>query len=228
VINIFQSLDEAQERIQSGKQNIKGTLRLSAPLSFGIKSLTPILSGFMKRHPELKIHLQLEDHRTDFVAEGIDVGIRVGRLEDSSFVAIPITTIPTIFCASPNYLSQHGSPKTPQELTQHNCLRYSLISPKIGWAYQQDGLEKSVEVTGTLSSNNGNALKEAAIDGIGIIQSPNFIVSEALQCGQLVEILSPYRPEPLGLYAMKLSRKFTPAKVNVFVDYLKEYFSSTI
>ena len=225
MVNIFQSLDEAQERIQSRSQNLKGNLRISAPLSFGITSLTPILTGFMKLHPELKIHLQLEDHRTDFVAEGIDVGIRVGRLEDSSLVALPITTISAVFCAAPSYLNQYGEPKVPEDLLNHNCLRYSLINPKLGWVGQENGVERSVDVSGTLTSNNGNALKEAAIEGIGILQSPMFIIGDAIEKGQLVEVLSAYKSAPLGLYAIKLSRKFTSAKVNAFIDYLKAYYA---
>lgn len=225
VVNIFQSLDEAQERIQSRSQNLKGNLRISAPLSFGITSLNPILTGFMKLHPELKIHLQLEDQRTDFVAEGIDVGIRVGRLEDSSLIAIPITKVSAKVYASPGYLAKYGLPITPEDLLTHNCLRYSLINPKYGWIFQEHGVERNVEVNGTLTCNNGNALKEAAVEGIGIVQSPTFIVGDAEEKGQLVEILSEYKAESFGLYAIKLSRKFTSAKVNAFVDYVKAYYA---
>ena len=225
VVNIFQSLDEAQERIQSRSQNLKGNLRISAPLSFGITSLNPILTGFMKLHPELKIHLQLEDHRTDFVAEGIDVGIRVGRLEDSSLIAIPITKVSAKVYASPDYLAKHGLPITPEDLLTHNCLRYSLINPKYGWIFQENGVERNVEVSGTLTCNNGNALKEAAVEGVGIVLSPTFIIGDAEEKGQLVEILSEYKAESFGLYAIKLSRKFTSAKVNAFVDYVKAYYA---
>ena len=225
VVNIFQSLDEAQERIQTSSENIKGNLRISAPLSFGITSLTPILSGFMKLHPELKIHLQLEDHRTDFVAEGIDVGIRIGGLEDSTLVALPITTVPVIFCAAPSYLAEHDEPKIPEDLVKHNCLRYSLISPKLGWVAQENGEERSIDVNGTLTSNNGNALKDAAVAGLGILKSPAFIVNDAIKKGQLVEILADYKSAPHGLYAIKLSRKFTSAKVTAFIDYLKAYYA---
>jgi DNA-binding transcriptional LysR family regulator len=225
VVNIFQSLDEAQERIQSRSQNLKGNLRISAPLSFGITSLNPIITGFMKLHPELKIHLQLEDHRTDFVAEGIDVGIRVGRLEDSSLVAIPITKVSGNVYAAPDYIAQHGQPTVPEDLIHHNCLRYSLISPKLGWNFQENGIERNIEVNGTLSCNNGNALKEAAVAGIGIILSPTFIVGDAVEKGQLIELLTDYKADPFGLYAIKLSRKFTSVKVNAFIDYVKAYFA---
>ncbi len=227
VVNIFQSLDEAQERIQTGSQHLKGSLRISAPLSFGITSLTPILTGFMKLHPELKLHLQLEDHRTNFVADGIDVGIRIGRLEDSTLVALPITKVSAIFCAAPSYLKQHGKPNTPEELIKHNCLRYSLVSPKYVWLNPHDGVQHSIDINGTLTCNNGNALKEAAIEGVGVLQLPMFIVDDAIEKGQLVEILSEYKPEPFGLYAVKLSRKFTSAKVNAFIAYLKAYYGDS-
>ena len=226
VVNIFQSLDEAQERIQSRSQSLKGNLRISAPLSFGITSLNPILTSFMKQHPELNIHLQLEDHRTDFVAEGIDVGIRVGRLEDSTLVALPITTVPVIICAAPSYLKEQGVPQVPEDLTKHNCLRYSLIDAKHGWIVQENDVERSIDIKGTLTSNNGNALKDAAVAGIGILMSPSFIVSEAIAQGTLVEILPEYTPSQLGLYAIKLSRKFTSAKVNAFIDHLKAYYAT--
>jgi len=224
VVNIFQSLDEAQERIQTGSQHLKGSLRISAPLSFGITSLTPILTGFMKLHPELNVHLQLEDHRTNFVADGIDVGIRIGRLEDSTLVALPITKVSAIFCAAPSYLVQHGEPKSPEELINHNCLRYSLVSPKYVWQSTHDDVQHSIDIDGTLTCNNGNALKDAAIEGLGVLQSPMFIVNDAIEKGQLVEILTDYKPEPFGLYAVKLSRKFTSAKVNAFIAYLKAYY----
>lgn len=226
MVNIFSSLDEAQERLQTGNQHIRGSLRVSAPLSLGITSFSPIMTGFMKQHPELNVHLQLADYRTDFVAEGIDVGIRVGRLEDSSLVAIPITTEPAVFCASPDYIAEHGEPENPLALTKHNCLMYSLVDPKMGWVYQENGEEHTIAVNGTLTSNNGNALKDAAVAGIGITLSPKFIVEEALARGELVEVLKAYRPNSLGLYAIKLSRKHTPAKVTAFIEYLQAHYQA--
>ncbi|WP_085296738.1 LysR family transcriptional regulator [Cognaticolwellia mytili] len=225
VVNVFQSLDEAQERIQSRSQNLKGNLRISAPLSFGVTSLNLILTGFMKLHPELKIHLQLEDHRTDFVAEGIDVGIRIGRLENSTLVALPITNISAVFCAAPSYLKEYGEPKVPEDLLNHNCLRYSLTDPKLGWIVEENGVERSIDVSGTLTCNNGNALKEAAIEGLGVLYSPDFIIGDAIKNGQLIEVLSGYKSDGIGLYAIKLSRKFTSAKVIAFIDYLKAYYA---
>jgi len=225
IIIIFDSLTEAEERIQQGREVIKGTLRMAAPLSFGIICLSKVLSSFMKRHSELKIQLQLDDRRTDLVAENIDIAIRIGVLKDSTLVATPIAQIPLAFCASPEYLAKYGEPKTPEELNNHNCLHYSLINSNEGWPYTKDGITHNIEVDGTFSANNGDVLTNAAIDGIGIALIPSFIAADGLANGRLITVLSDFAPKPLGLYAIKLSRKYTPTKVKVMIEYLREVFA---
>jgi DNA-binding transcriptional LysR family regulator len=116
--NVLNSLNEAENRIQQGREVIKGTIRLAAPLSFGIHSLSPVLPAFMQRHPELKVQLQLDDRRTDLISENIDLALRIGHLKDSSLVATKIATIPRYFCASPNYLTTHGEPTKPEQATR--------------------------------------------------------------------------------------------------------------
>ena len=119
VVNIIESLEEAEEKIQTGRETIKGNLRIAAPLSFGIGRIAPILPDFMKQHAELKVNLQLEDRFTDLVAEGIDVAIRIGSLKDSTLVATRLASIPMIFCASAEYLASHGEPEIPEDLSAH-------------------------------------------------------------------------------------------------------------
>ncbi len=222
VQNIFCTLEEAEERVREGRETIKGHLRVAAPSSFGVHCLSPIIPGFMKRYPELKAQFHLEDKQTDLVAEGIDVAIRIGFLKDSTLIATRIGTAPKVFCASPEYLKQHGEPKKPAELAAHSCLHYSLLSKKEEWHFDAE----KIEISGPLSTNNGEVLKEAAIQGMGIAMLPTFIVHDALRDGRLKPILAPYSPEPFGLYAVRLSRHFTPAKVSVFIDYLKQHFAS--
>ena len=223
VVNIIASLEEAEEKIQSGRETIKGNLRIAAPLSFGIGRIAPILPLFMKRYPELKVHLQLEDRFTDLVAEGIDVAIRIGALKDSSLVATRLGSIPRVFCASPAYLSSHGEPKQPKDLSSHNCLLYSLLSTREDWGFAK-GIEASgVGVDGSLSTNNGDVLKEAAIQGLGIVLMPTFIVEDALADGRLKPILQDYCPIPFSLYAVRPSRHFTPARVRILIEFLREH-----
>jgi DNA-binding transcriptional LysR family regulator len=224
VVNIIESLEQAEEKIQTGRETIKGNLRIAAPLSFGVGRIAPILPDFMKRHPELKVHLQLEDHFTDLVAQGIDVAIRIGSLKDSTLVATRLASIPLIFCASPGYLAKHGEPEEPEDLSAHACLHYSLLSTRENWTFSTGDVAPDVEIAGPLSTNNGDVLKEAAIQGLGITTIPTFIVEDALEDGRLKAILTGYSPEPFGLYAVRPSRHFTPARVRALIDYLRGQF----
>ncbi len=118
VINILHALEEAEEKLQHGREMVSGNLRIAAPLSFGVQCVAPVLPDFMQRYPKLKVQLQLEDRFIDLVAEGVDVALRIGRLKDSTLVATPITSIPKIFCASVDYLRQYGEPKKPEDLVR--------------------------------------------------------------------------------------------------------------
>jgi len=222
VQDIFCALEEAEEKVRQEHQTIRGNLRVAAPTSFGVHCIAPVIAQFMKRYPHLKAHFHLEDKQTDLVAHGIDVAIRVGFLKDSSLVATRIGTAPNVFCASPQYLKQYGEPEKPADLANHNCLHYSLISKKHEWRF--DG--ETIEIDGPLSTNNGEVLKEAAIEGMGITMLPTFIVKNALRDKSLRSILPSYSPEAFGIYAIRLSRRFTPAKVRLFIDYLKEQFDT--
>jgi DNA-binding transcriptional LysR family regulator len=225
---IFCSLDEAEDRLRQGYETIKGNLRIAAPLSFGTMCLAPVLPGFMKRYPELKIQLQLDDRVTDIISEGIDIAIRIGAPKDSSLVATGIASVPRVFCASPGYLEQYGEPKNPSELTAHNCLHYNHISMKEEWSYLKDGKMHKFDVTGTLSTNNGEVLRDSAIGDIGLTLLPTFIVADALRAGTLKPILTQYCPKPFGLYAVRPSRQFTPTRIKLLIEYLKEVFEDDV
>lgn len=228
-VNIFELLEAAEEKLQTGHQTIRGNLRIAAPLSFGIGRLAPVLPAFMQCYPDLRVHLQLEDRLTDLVAEGVDVAVRISdSLKDSTLVATRLASIPMVFCASPDYLQQHGEPNKPAELSQHACLHYSLISAKENWRFAMDDTIRDLGIHGPLSTNNGDVLREAAIQGLGIILSPAFIVEDALQDGRLKAILSKYRPKPYGLYAVRPSRRFTPVKVTTLIEFLKDQFDDGV
>ena len=221
ITSILDSLEEAEEKIQTGRETIRGNLRIAAPLSFGIARIAPILPSFMKRHPELNVHLQLEDRFTDLVSEGVDVAVRIGSLKDSTLVATRLAAIPRVFCAAPDYLAQHGEPLKPEDLSRHNCLNYSLLSTRDNWSFAMGDETRDIEITGTLSTNNGDVLKEATLQGVGITMIPTFFVEDELRDGRLKAVLSDYNPDPFGLYAVRPSRHFTPARVGALIDYLK-------
>lgn len=224
VLNILQLLGEAGERVRVGHESIAGLLRVATPLSFGIQRVAPVLPAFMRRHPALKVQLLLEDRYTDLQAEGIDVAIRIGSLHDSSLVATRISSIERLFCASPDYLAGKGEPQTPEDLKRHCCLHYSLRSVREEWSAAFSETTELIDIKGALSANNAEVLKEFAIQGMGITLLPRFVVEDALADGRLCEVLPGYSPVPFGLYAVRLSRQFTPARVRLFVEFLRESF----
>lgn len=225
VVNIIQLLGEAEERVRVGKEAATGSMRVAAPLSFGIERVAPVLPEFMQRHPGLKVQLLLEDRYTDLHSEAIDVAIRIGTsLPDSSLVAVRIASIARVFCASPGYLSRNGEPNTPLDLKSHQCLHYSLLSLRDEWGFLFSDPAQAADIKCALSANNAEALKECAIGGMGITLLPRFVVENALEDGTLRQVLTSYSPSPSGLFAVTPSRRYVPARVRLFIDFLRESF----
>lgn len=219
--NVFQLLDEAEERVRSGREKLAGTLRIAAPLSFGIQQIAPLIPPFMQQHPALAVQLHFEDRLTDLQSEAIDLSLRIGTLKDSALIATPICPIARVLCAAPAYLNAHGEPCQPAEMSQHACLHYSLMSLRDEWESLWRDSQEPIDIRCRLAANNAEALREAAIQGIGIAMLPEFVVRDALAEGRLCRILPDYQPEPLHLYAVRLSRRFTPARIRVFLEYIR-------
>ncbi|RJG08211.1 LysR family transcriptional regulator [Massilia cavernae] len=226
--SVFQLLGAAEERVRVGRESVTGLLRVAVPLSFGIARMAPLLPAFMRRHPDLKIELLLEDRYTDLQAEGIDVAIRIGSLRDSSLVATRIGTVARLFCAAPAYLMEKGEPQHPVDLQGHSCLHYSLLSVREEWSVAFDGTGHTPQINGPLSANNAEVLAECAIQGMGIVLLPRFVVAQALADGRLREVLTAYNPDPFGLYAVRISRQFTPARLRLFIAYMRESFQDAL
>ena len=217
VQNIVNALNDSEAKLRDEKLTIKGSLRIAVPMSFGILRVAPILSKFLKHYPEIDIHLQLEDQQTNLYTDNIDVAIRIGDLKDSSLIGTHLGNIEKIICASPDYLERYGEPARPSDLKKHNCLKYSLGLSSDKW-----GLKSATQLQGQLSSNNGDALREVAISGLGIITIPTFIVEDALKDGKLKRILRNEKLATVPIHIIRLSRQFTPTKVGAIIDFLKE------
>lgn len=220
VVNVIALLGEAEERVRAGKENVSGLMRVAAPMSFGIQRLAGLLPEFMRRHPDLKIQLLLEDRYTDLLAEGIDVAVRIGTLADSSLVAKRISAVPRLFCAAPAYLQAHGVPETPDDLARHCCLQYSQRGPREDWASILGAQAETLEIQGSLTANNAEVLKECAIQGMGVVLLPAFVVDDAIADGRLRQVLPDCSPAPFGLYAVRPSSRLVPARVRLFIEYL--------
>lgn len=224
VTAILEALEEAEERINCERHSISGTLRIAAPLSFGTLCLGPLLPPFLMQYPELRLQVQLEDRFTDLIADQVDLAIRIGSLTDSSYVATHIAELPRVVCASPAYLERMGTPRVPAELKSHNCLHYNNVSMREEWGFQDERGTLAVEVGGTFCANNGELLRDAALQGIGITSLPRFIVQEALDSGQLMPLLSAFTNASLGLHVLRPTRSYTPARIQRFIEYLKSAY----
>lgn len=224
---ILPEIDEAEAAATSQRIKASGLLRMNVPLSFGESFIAPLIPEFSHRHPDVKVELGLSDAQLDLLAGGWDLAIRIGRLSDSSLQARQLGNSAMLVCAAPGYLQQRGTPRKVAELIQHNCLSYTLsaMQDATSWAFGSQG-EVRVPINGDLLANNGNALLAAAIAGQGIIYQPHFIVSEALDKGQLVTLdLDKPTIELGGIHVLYPPDRRPPAKVRVMIDYMAEMFA---
>jgi DNA-binding transcriptional LysR family regulator len=220
--------DVAEAEAVVGEQVLqpKGTLRISAPLSYGIHRLGPLLTEFRKRYPELQLDIDLSDRVVDLANEGIDVALRISRSLTSQLIARKLHDIPMVVCASPTYLKQHGTPQTPDDLTQHEILNYSYLSTGDNWSFtHKNGDEITIRVHPQVHATNGDILKLLALTNGGVICQPNFILEKELENGSLTHLLKDWSMDPFSLYALYLSRKHLSAKVRAFIDYMVEFSS---
>lgn len=221
---ILADIEEADASAAVEMAEVRGTLRLNAPVSFGIREIAPLLPDLCALHPRLTIDLGLNDRYVDLIEEGWDLVIRIGSLKSSSLVARRLAPCPTVVCASPAYLDQHGRPKTIAALKEHNCLGYTL-SRGVGvdrWYFERDG-KVSAPVKANLKANNGDVLVAAAVAGQGIIYQPVFLVARELADGDLVPLKLDHPTRELdGIYAAYPSVRRPPAKVRATIDFLAE------
>lgn len=222
----LERIAEAEGAITRLQREPRGTLKVNAPMSFGILELAPALPEFLRRHPDIQVDLRMDDRQVDLVEEGFDVGVRITqRMTPSSLVARRLATCRQWVCAAPSYLAEHGVPETPEDLSAHNCILYQYASAANVWRFRaRGGREIAVAVTGNLRANNGIAEREAALRGVGILLTPSFYVGEELRSGRLVRLLSEYSLPELGLHVVYLKRSHVPPKVRVFVEFLARHF----
>lgn len=198
-----------------------GELKISAPLTFGLRFVSPALASFLKEYPHVSARLEFDDRRVELVSEGFDVAIRIGELPDSSLKARKLAETDMNLVASPDYLKKHGTPVSLDDLSQHELLHYSNLSSGNHWRLRTNsGDERLIRSGGRLTINNGEALVQAALDGIGICFSPNFICHNELAEGSLVEVLPTHRPAPVGVWAVYPAGRFPQPKLRVFIDHL--------
>lgn len=221
-VDILGELDEAEAEARSEVASPQGTIRISAPVAFGRILLAPIMAEFFQRYPDIKVDLQLSDQHTDLISDGIDVAIRAKQLEDSTLIARHLFDNPMLVLAAPSYLQQHGEPKNPEDLKQHNCLVYSRMKDINVWRFTKQNQKHAIAVNGNFQSDNGDVLLEVALTGMGIVILPIWMVEHHLKEGQLTQLMSDYTGQNLPFNAVYLQSRYTPLKVRCLIDYLKE------
>jgi DNA-binding transcriptional LysR family regulator len=221
---ILAQIAETEAQVSRLHDEPKGVLKVNAPMSFGTLYLGAAIAGFMQRYGDLKVELTLTDRLIDPLEEGVDVTVRIGAMTDSSLIARQISTVQVLLVASPAYLAAHGAPETPAELTSHKCLHYGHSTTVPRWQLTEDGLPTMVPVTACLSSNNGDTLREAALEGIGIARLPSFLVGRDVAAGLLVPVLESWPAQDITIHALYAPNRFLAAKSRVFIDFLVERF----
>jgi len=220
-LRLLGEVQQVEHDISGQAQALRGTLRLSAPLSFAMSHLGCLLTEFLQLHPQVDVEVDLSDRAADLIGEGYDLALRIGALEDSSLIARRIASVERVYCASPAYLQARGVPLTPEDLAGHDCLPYGH-SRQVQWQFRQGGKAQAIQVTGRMRANNGELLRDAAIAGMGVTYLPTFIVGQALADGRLVNVLEEWTPPALQLSAVYPQHRQVARPVQGFVSFLRE------
>lgn len=219
---VLASVEMARASVGAGSITPQGTLRVTASASFGRMHLIPALAGFIEHYPDLKIDLRLSDSITDLVEGGFDIAVRNSQLNDSSLIARKLASDKRIICAAPQYLEKYGEPESPDDLRGHKFI--DLIGAE-NWAFKTPKGSQNVKHQGPLRMDNGEALRDACVNGIGITICSVWCAYQKLNSGELVEILSDYPLDMnVDIWAVYPSSRMLAPKVRAFIDYFADHF----
>ncbi|MGD9844439.1 MAG: LysR family transcriptional regulator [Variibacter sp.] len=222
-LKIIADIQQAEEAVAAQNVEPRGRLRINSSLPIAIHRIQSLIPEFLARYPRMSVDLSLNDEVVDLVEERADVAIRIGPLQDTSLRARKICSSRRVIVAAPDYLERHGTPATPADLAQHNCLAYDLKNSLNAWPFKLENAQVSVTVEGNFRGNNGETLRHLALAGTGIARLAWFQVGEDVRDGHLVPLLEDFHPgDTQGIYAVFVNHKFTAARVRCFVDFLVE------
>jgi DNA-binding transcriptional LysR family regulator len=218
--SILGDLQEMEIALSAEKSEPSGRIRISAPVLIGRLQIAPRLPKFLARHPLMQVDLLLIDRAVNLIEENIAVAIQIGRLADSSLAARKLAEIRMIVCAAPSYLVRRGTPVTPDDLQQHDCLVFSQTLGPTDWKFQTAKGRTKVRVQGRLCINNLDALVSAAIGGAGIVRVPSWMVSADVSSGRLKSVLTNFERPPTSVHAVFEHLKLSSPRIRSFVDFL--------
>lgn len=220
-VEIIAMLEAVEQRLSQRSETVSGHLRVTAPVALGSRHIAPLLADFRQLHPGLDIDLQLTDTVLDLVAAGLDLAIRYGALDDSSYISRPLAQNHRVLCASPAYLRRRGVPRHPSELTAHDCLHIGSHS-RVDWRFEGDD-PVSVRIDARLLSNDGEVVHQWAVAGHGIARKSIWDVAEDLRDGRLVQVLADYPIPAAPLHAIYPHARHLAPRVRAFLDYLSQH-----
>ena len=227
-VRILDDVLEAEIATSQAHGTLKGSLKIALPSTFGLMHMGPAINEFSKAHPQIEFDLDFNDREVDLIQEGFDLAIRIANLPDSSLIARRLAPIQTIICASPSYLEKMGIPQEPDDLIEHQCLVYSLLRDFEYWHLTDArGNEIKTRIHPYLKASTGEFLRDAAVEGRGIILVPTFIAYKEIESGALVPLLNEYSAFQINAYAIYPQTRHLSQRVRTFVDFLVKRFEGT-
>lgn len=218
---VLAELQTVETRLGEEAAAVRGTLTVAAPPAYGAGHVAPVIADFMGRYPDVRVRLILVDRSVDLVEDGIDIAITLRQTDDAGHASRRLSACRSIVCAADGYLARKGHPQQPEDLNRHNCLIYAEAATQLHaeWQFRRAETLFNVRVAGNFASNVGNALRNLAIAGCGIVRLPDYIVGKDLANGALREILSDFAPAPRPIYALCPHREHLPRKVSTFLEF---------
>jgi len=227
-LRVVDEAKEAENLISRNRDEPHGLLRVTGPIEWGNTHIGTIISEYLEHYPEVQLELILTNRYVDLVAEGFDLALRAGSLEDSSLIARRLGDSRLLLCAAPSYLERHGSPQNPKELQEHSCLAYPGSDGRSTLQFSSSNNLSQVEIKGRLVANSMDTLREATIAGLGIAALPSSLCHESLKSGELAEIMPEWQLPAGGIYAVYPSQRHLTLKVRSFIDFISEHLQTEI
>lgn len=212
----------AQSTVNQGGRRLNGRLRVTCATSFGQKYLGPFINEFAVKYPDIEVDLFLTNRNVDLIEDGFDLGIRMGKLEDSSMLSRRLCDRSEFICGSPEYFRRHPVPGTLSDLARHNCLR----GTNDFWNVYDGGRQKRLPVSGSFRANSGYVLLDAAVRGLGLVQLPDYYLKDALEKGQIVSVLDDFHDPYSGVWLVYPNTRFRPRRLSALIDFLVERFGA--
>lgn len=224
-VQILAELADANAAVSAGAVQAQGLLKITAPVTFGIRHLAPLWGEFLRVHPQVALEVNLNDRVVDLIEEGYDLAVRIGQLAPSTLVARRIASARLILCASPRYLKQAAPIRDLADLAQHDVIAYSYLATGEQWHFSGPEGARSITVHPRLRSNSGETCRAAALADQGVVFQPGFLVGEDLKAGRLVQILPQYEGPELDISVVYASRQHLSHKVRAMVEFLAAAFA---